>query len=129
MNVPAGRYQYVKINRWKDRKIDAGQAMFMPDPKTFEVTTHGELSCCVGVSLQFHRYHLWEYALWLITRMIRFSPVRYVFIQQSGNIKFQALNPMPPQNMPSMVEFTQEMPIEEAKRRWPNTPIPNKEDK
>jgi hypothetical protein len=26
-----------------------------------------------------------------------------------------------------MVEFTQEMPIEEAKRRWPNTPIPQQE--
>jgi hypothetical protein len=26
--------------------------------------------------------------------------------------------------MPSMVEFTQEMPIDEAKKRWPNTPIP-----
>jgi hypothetical protein len=82
MNTPAGCYQYVKINRWNDRKIDVGQALFMRDPKTFEVTTHGELPYCLGVSLQSHRYHLWEYALWILTRSPRFSPVRYVFIQR-----------------------------------------------
>jgi hypothetical protein len=38
-------------------------------------------------------------------------------------IDFTILDPSSPQNMPSMVEFTQEMPIEEAKRRWPNTKI------
>ena len=32
-------------------------------------------------------------------------------------IDFTILDPSSPQNMPSMVEFTQEMPIEEAKRR------------
>lgn len=37
-------------------------------------------------------------------------------------------DPLPPQDMPSMVEITQEMPIEEAKKRWPNTPIPGEEN-
>jgi hypothetical protein len=88
MNIPAGRYRYVKINRWKDQRISAGQAMFLCDPKEWQVTTcAGELWDFVGVSLQDHRYYWWEYALWLLTRMVRFSPIRYVFIQQSGNIK------------------------------------------
>lgn len=39
-----------------------------------------------------------------------------------GKIEFQVLDPLQPQDLPSMVEFTQEMPIEEAKKRWPNTP-------
>jgi hypothetical protein len=42
---------------------------------------------------------------------------------KEGPIQFQVHDPLPPQDMPSMVEFTQEMPIEEAKKRWPNTPI------
>ena len=41
-----------------------------------------------------------------------------------GKITPQVLDPLPPQDMPSMVEFTQEIPIEEAKKRWPNTPVP-----
>ena len=96
--------------------------------KDFEVTTEGELSYCVGFALQSHRYHWWEYALWLLTRMIRFSPVRYVFIQQSGYTAFNVHDPLLPQDLPSMVEFTQEMPIEEAKKRWPNTPVPEREN-
>ena len=39
-----------------------------------------------------------------------------------GPIEFH--DPLPPQDMPSFVEFTQEMSIEEAKKRWPNTPVP-----
>jgi len=38
---------------------------------------------------------------------------------KDGPIKPQASDPLPPQDLPSMIEFTQEMPIEEAKKRWP----------
>ena len=41
------------------------------------------------------------------------------------SLKFMIL--MPPQDLPSMVEFTQEMPIEEAKKRWPDTPVTGEE--
>ena len=41
-----------------------------------------------------------------------------------GKIKFEVLNPLPIPYLPSMVEFAQEIPIEEAKKRWPNTPVP-----
>ena len=41
-----------------------------------------------------------------------------------GPIQFQVHDPLPPQDMPSMVEIVQEMSIDEAKKRWPNTPIP-----
>lgn len=44
-----------------------------------------------------------------------------------GPIRFQVHDPLPPQDVPSEVEFTQEMSIEEAKKRWPNTPIPGEE--
>ena len=85
MNMPAGRYRYVKINRWKDQSISTGQAMFLCDPKEWLVTTHVEdLGEFVGVALQDHRYYWWEYVLWIITRIVRFSPIRYVFIQESG---------------------------------------------
>ena len=43
---------------------------------------------------------------------------------KEGPIKPQVNDPLPPKNLPSFVEFAQEMPIEEAKKRWPNTPIP-----
>lgn len=36
-----------------------------------------------------------------------------------GKITPQVLDPLPPQDMPSMVEIVQEMSIEEAKKRWP----------
>jgi len=39
-----------------------------------------------------------------------------------GPIEFQVHDPLPPPDLPSMIEFTQEMPLEEAKKRWPNTP-------
>lgn len=42
---------------------------------------------------------------------------------KQGLIKPQVHDPLPPQDLPSMVEFTQEMPIEEAKKRWPNTQV------
>jgi len=45
----------------------------------------------------------------------------------TGPIKFQVHDPTPPQDLPSMVEFTQEIPIEEAKKRWPNTPVEGEE--
>ena len=43
---------------------------------------------------------------------------------KEGPIQFQVHDPLPPQDMPSMVEIVQEMSIDEAKKRWPNTPIP-----
>ncbi len=84
--MSAGRYRYVKINRWHDKRIKIGQCMFLKNPETWEVTGKSDGVLPVGVALNNHRYHWWEYALWLITRMIRFSPVRYVFIQESGYI-------------------------------------------
>jgi hypothetical protein len=81
MLLPAGRYQYVKINLWNDREIDMGQAMYMRDPKNWEVTTQGEISNFIGYALQSHRYSRWRYILWLITSKIEYSPIRYVFIQ------------------------------------------------
>jgi hypothetical protein len=53
---------------------------------------------------------------------------------KKGPIEPQVHDPLPPQDMslymranhissPYDTEFTQEMPIEEAKKRWPNTPI------
>ena len=48
---------------------------------------------------------------------------------KEGPIKPQVHDPLPPQDLPSVVEFTQEMPLEEAKKRWPNTPIPGEENK
>jgi hypothetical protein len=56
-------------------------------------------------------------------------------LKPEGLIKFQVHDPLPPQNMspymlanhifsPYDAEFTQELPIEEVKRRWPNTKIP-----
>jgi hypothetical protein len=36
-----------------------------------------------------------------------------------GKIQFQPNDPLPPQDLPSMVEIVQEMSIEEAKKRWP----------
>ena len=38
---------------------------------------------------------------------------------KEGLIQFQVHDPLPPQDMPSMVEIVQEMSIEEAKKRWP----------
>jgi hypothetical protein len=38
---------------------------------------------------------------------------------KEGPIQFQVHDPLPPQDMPSMVEIVQEMSIEEAKKRWP----------
>jgi hypothetical protein len=43
---------------------------------------------------------------------------------KEGPIKPQVHDPLPPQDLPSMVEIVQEMSIDEAKKRWPNTPIP-----
>jgi hypothetical protein len=40
-----------------------------------------------------------------------------------GKIEFQPLNPLPPQDFPSMVEIVQEMSIDEAKKRWTDTPV------
>jgi hypothetical protein len=51
-----------------------------------------------------------------------------------GPIKPQVHDPLPPHGMeiymranhissPYDAEFTQQMPIEEAKKRWPNTPV------
>lgn len=45
-----------------------------------------------------------------------------------GRIEYQVHNPLPPQDVPSVVEFTREMSPEEAKRRWPNTPIPGEKN-
>jgi len=45
-----------------------------------------------------------------------------------GKIEFQVLDPLP-QDLPSMIEFTQEMPIEEARKRWPNTQVEGEEKK
>ena len=42
-------------------------------------------------------------------------------------ITFELFDPLPPEIFPSMVEFTQAMPIEEAKKRWPNTLVPGEE--
>jgi hypothetical protein len=42
---------------------------------------------------------------------------------KKGPIKPQVHDPLPPQDVPSEIEFTQEMTIEEAKRRYPNTKI------
>jgi hypothetical protein len=38
-------------------------------------------------------------------------------------IEFQPLNPLPTQDFPSMVKIVQEMSIDEAKKRWPDTPV------
>jgi len=38
---------------------------------------------------------------------------------KKGPIEPQVHDPLPPQDMPSMVEIVQEMSIEEAKKRWP----------
>ena len=52
---------------------------------------------------------------------------RFLFAHRTlfkeGPIKPQVHDPLPPQDLPSVVEFTQEMPIEEAKKRWPNTQV------
>ena len=58
-----------------------------------------------------------------------FGAVEECRCKERYKLKFQALNPTPPQDLPSMVEFTQEMPLEEAKKRWPNTPVPGEEKK
>jgi len=86
-SLPAGIYRYVKINRWHDRRIKIGQAMFLKDPATWEVTGKPVHMLPVGVALNDHRYHWWEYVLWLLTRRIRFSPIRYVFIQETGMVR------------------------------------------
>jgi hypothetical protein len=90
MVIPKGCYRYVKINRWHDKRIVVGQVMFLKDPETWEVTGKPVHMLPVGLALNNHRYHWWEYALWLLTRMIRFSPVRYVFIQESGYVSADA---------------------------------------
>ena len=46
---------------------------------------------------------------------------RTMFAQ--GKTVFEILNPLPQSEFPSMIEIEQEMPIEEAKKRWPNTPV------
>jgi hypothetical protein len=43
---------------------------------------------------------------------------------KEGPIKPQLHDPLPPHDVPSFVEFTQEISIEEAKKRWPNTQVP-----
>jgi len=58
-----------------------------------------------------------------------FGVVEECRCKERYKLKFQALNPLPPQDLPSMIEFTQEMPIEEARKRWPNTPVPGEEKK
>lgn len=40
-----------------------------------------------------------------------------------GPIKPQVHDPLPVPKLPSMVEFTKIVPIKEAKKRWPNTPV------
>jgi len=52
---------------------------------------------------------------------------RTMFAQ--GPIKFSVHDPLLPLNFPSMIEIVQEMPIEEAKKRWPNEPIPGEKKK
>jgi hypothetical protein len=47
--------------------------------------------------------------------------------QEKAKIEFQVHDPLPQQDVPSEIEFTQEMSVEEAKRRYPNTPIPGEE--
>jgi hypothetical protein len=39
-------------------------------------------------------------------------------------VEFQLHNPLPLPEYLSMMEFTKLMPIEEVKKRWPDTPIP-----
>ena len=88
MNLPAGRYRYVKIDRWKDRYINAGQMMYLKDKDDFEVTSKPQgPSLPFGYALNSHRYSQWEYILWRMTRNIKFSPIRYVFIQESGFVQ------------------------------------------
>ena len=48
---------------------------------------------------------------------------------KEGKIEFTPIDHFPPQDVPSMVEFTQEMSIEDAKKRWPNTPVEGEESK
>jgi hypothetical protein len=45
-----------------------------------------------------------------------------------GEIKFQVNYPLPAPYFPSMAMFTQHMPIEVAKKRWPNETIPGEEN-
>ena len=47
----------------------------------------------------------------------------------NGLLKFQVHDPFSPQDFPSMVEIVQEMSIDEAKRRWPDTPVKGEENK
>jgi hypothetical protein len=51
---------------------------------------------------------------------------RTMFAQRP--IRFQVYDPLPPQDLPSMVEFTQEMPIEEAKKHCPDTAVTEREN-
>lgn len=61
--------------------------------------------------------------------LARFSVlVAHRTLFKEGLIKPRVHDPLPPQDAPSFIEYTQEMSIEEAKKRWPNTPV-NKDDK
>jgi len=45
-----------------------------------------------------------------------------------GKIQYKPIDPWSPEPMPSFDVVESELPIEEAKRRWPNTPIPGEEN-
>jgi hypothetical protein len=72
-----------------------------------------------------------------IVDSIPFGVVEECKCKERNRIRFQLHDPLPPQGMspymltnhifsPYDTEIVQEISIEEAKKRWPNTPIPEK---
>lgn len=45
-----------------------------------------------------------------------------------GRIEFMPVDPFPQPELQSSVDITMEMPIEEARKRWPNTSIKGEEN-
>lgn len=85
--VPQGRYRYVRYDR-RNGTVKVGSAMFLLDPKTFEVTSDaGALMPFVGVSLIATKWRWYERLMWRLTgkqELGRWSPVRFFFVQESG---------------------------------------------
>jgi hypothetical protein len=106
----------IKYKDGADMSPETFKALGIPIVKTRECGISGHSSTLYGIDVH-------------IVPGMPFGVVEECRCKERYKLKFQALNPLPPQDLPSMIEFTQEMPIEEARKRWPNTPVPGEEKK
>ena len=146
VNVPEGavyllgmRYKSIPVGGVEQHKMKEDFDKQFPEPLKYKngVDMSGETFHALGASLGFptmisenggqswidpHFNPIIGIEIHIVPGM-PFGAVEECRCEERYKLKFQVHDPLPPQDMPSMVEFTQEMPIEEAKKRWPNTQV------